>query len=196
MINYKDKKEIDTSDKIEMSNKMPNSSRISPKSKNRKILKFNDENNVSHIRCQADDKNTEEDLLKLKHKLFVQNNTLKEYDSWVNLLINMINSREYPENHFDFGSNIQKRLEKIQNLELEKNELKTKYLKECQKNLQKIENINNLKYEIEIINYTDQTLLIQEINSLKESVNCLSDEVFLINISWMNLVKEINRWKS
>lgn len=49
-----------------------------------------------------------EEINDLKCLIISQTNTIKEYESWVNLLISIINSNTNNSNHHDFGSLLQK----------------------------------------------------------------------------------------
>lgn len=52
--------------------------------------------------------NSIEELNELKCKLISQANVIKEYEGWVNILINIINSKNDKVNHNDFSTPVQK----------------------------------------------------------------------------------------
>jgi hypothetical protein len=118
----------------------------------------------------------------LKTKLIYQTNTIKEYDSWVGLIINIINSKVDPNNHYDYGTSIQKGLEKIEHLENENFELKRKYLREVNKNRDKQNIIKDIQSQMDLINQDfkegNKDELLKEKNQLLESINTITEEVF------------------
>jgi hypothetical protein len=155
-------------------------SRTTPNSQNNNLSKLNQLAFCPSPNKWANSENLlslEEDTFKLKSQLLIQTNTLREYDNWVNLMLNIINAREYPDHHFDFASNIQKRLEKIKCLEAEKWELVTKYFKEVERNKLKEFNLNKLKSELENFEVEETRQLKEEIKQLKENIHCLGEEV-------------------
>ncbi len=118
----------------------------------------------------------------MKTKLIYQTNTIKEYDSWVGLIINIINSKVDPNNHYDYGTSIQKGLEKIEHLENENFELKRKYLREVNKNRDKQNIIKDIQSQMDLINQDfkegNKDELLKEKNQLLESINTITEEVF------------------
>ena len=97
--------------------------------------------------------------------MIYQTNTIKEYDIWVGQILNIINTKIDSTNHYDYGTSIQKGLEKIENLENENFELK-----------------KELQCQIDIISsdFKDGNgqKLLDEKNHLLESINTITEEVF------------------
>jgi hypothetical protein len=114
--------------------------------------------------------------------LIYQTNTIKEYDLWVGQILNIINSKIDSNNHYDYGTSIQKGLEKIENLENENFELKKKYLREVFKNKERLTTLDDLHSQINIITSDfkegNNQKLLNEKNHLLESINTITEEVF------------------
>jgi hypothetical protein len=114
--------------------------------------------------------------------LIYQTNTIKEYDIWVGQILNIINSKIDSTNHYDYGTSIQKGLEKIENLENENFELKKKHLREINKNKEKFTTLEELQCQIDIISsdfkHGNGPKLLDEKNHLLESINTITEEVF------------------
>jgi hypothetical protein len=98
------------------------------------------------------------------------------------LIINIINSKVDPNNHYDYGTSIQKGLEKIEHLENENFELKRKYLREVNKNRDKQNIIKDIQSQMDLINQDfkegNKDELLKEKNQLLESINTITEEVF------------------
>lgn len=69
----------------------------------------------------------------LMTKLIIQSNILKEYNTWVNILLSIINSKSTNENYCDLGTPIQKGLEHIGKMQTDNFQIKTKLIDEIAK---------------------------------------------------------------
>jgi hypothetical protein len=126
----------------------------------------------------------------MKCQLISQANSIKEYENWINILLNMVNLKDDNDNHYDIATPIQKvkiyiyifqGLEKIQHLESDNFELKKKLIREIKKNKEKISFHEDLKSEYEMIesesNENDKEKLKREHERLLETVHSITEEV-------------------
>jgi hypothetical protein len=49
-----------------------------------------------------------DELSNLKYKILKQRNILKDYESWVQILLNIVNIKDDPSNHYDIATPIEK----------------------------------------------------------------------------------------
>ena len=173
----------------------------------------NDNNNIK-IKDNNILKDDELDLLKIR--LISQNNLLKEYENWINILLSIVGDNPTFEDdiHYDLGTPIQKGLEKIEKLQEENIKIKEKIIDETKKNENYIEIIEQKKKNNEFLikcNNENENNIKRDNNILKNNIQILANEIdeliesnkncqFLINNNNKlkeneNLLNEFNKLK-
>jgi hypothetical protein len=173
--------------------------------------KENNENDINNNNILKDD---EVNLLKIR--LISQNNLLKEYENWINILLSIVGDNPTFEDdiHYDLGTPIQKGLEKIEKLQEENIKIKEKLIDETKKNENYIEIIEQKKKNNEFLNNfnnENENIIKRDNNILKNNIQILANEIdeliesnkncqFLINNNNKlkeneNLLNEFNKLK-
>lgn len=87
----------------------------------------------------------------LQMKILVQNKIMKTYSSCVNILLNIISTKNMEDFHLDLCSPIQKLLEKIENVSIENCKMKKENIDEINKGSLLNQNLNNIINEKNMI---------------------------------------------
>ena len=94
----------------------------------------------------------DDDISLLKLKILIQLNTIKEYEDWTHLLLSIVGDKTSSEDvHVDLGTPIQKRLQKIEDLQNENFKIKQQIINQINQNTILSQQIQQKKNEIEII---------------------------------------------
>ena len=173
--------------------------------------KENNENDINNNNILKDD---EVNLLKIR--LISQNNLLKEYENWINILLSIVGDNPTFEDdiHYDLGTPIQKGLEKIEKLQEENMKIKEKLIDETKKNENYIEIIEQKKKNNEFLNKfnnENENIIKRDNNILKNNIQIFANEIdeliesnkncqYLINNNIKlkeneNLINEFNKLK-
>lgn len=130
-----------------------------------------------------DDLNSE-----LKLQIIHKANTIKEYENWTHLLLNIVNQLKSSSGfniHTDYATPIQKNLERISNVEDELIELQRKIIIESNKNTLKedcLKEVNNKRRLLEEdISHSNKALLSHEIEQMMQSLNSISEELDFVS---------------
>jgi len=172
----------------------------------------NDNNNITNNNNFL--KDDEIDLLKIR--LISQNNLLKEYENWINILLSIVGDNPTFDDdiHYDLGTPIQKGLEKIEKLQEENIKIKEKLIDETKKNENYIEIIEQKKKNNEFLNNCNnenENNIKRDNNILKNNIQIFANEIdeliesnkncqYLINNNNKlkeneNLLNELNKLK-
>ena len=77
----------------------------------------------------------DDDISLLKLKILIQLNTIKEYEDWTHLLLSIVGDKTSSEDvHVDLGTPIQKRLQKIEDLQNENFKIKQQIINQINQN--------------------------------------------------------------
>ena len=94
----------------------------------------------------------DDDISLLKLKILIQLNVIKEYEDWTHLLLSIVGEKTLSEDvHVDLGTPIQKRLQKIEDLQNENFKIKQQIINQINQNNILAQQIQQKKNEIEII---------------------------------------------
>ena len=94
----------------------------------------------------------DDDISLMKLKILIQSNIQKEYEKWTYLLLSIVGDRTSNENvHVDLGTPIQKRLQKIEDLQSENFKIKQQIINQINQNNLLSQQIKQKKNEIAII---------------------------------------------
>ena len=118
---------------------------ISSTKRNKNLISARNEPSKNHL--IGDD-----DISLLKLKILIQLNTIKEYEDWTHLLLSIVGDKTSSEDvHVDLGTPIQKRLQKIEDLQNENFKIKQQIINQINQNTILSQQIQQKKNEIEII---------------------------------------------
>ena len=117
----------------------------------------------------------------LKSLLMVQKEMMDQYQTWIQILLSVINNRESTTNHIDIGTPIQEGLKGVEKIKNDNFEIKKKILEIKKKNLSLINQYKNIKWKKQnmISDYTTSSS--NEINieneQLKDNIQYLANEI-------------------
>ena len=142
----------------------------------------------------------------LKSLLMVQKEMMDEYQTWIQILVSVINNKESTTNHIDIGTPIQEGLKGVEKIKNDNFEIKKKKLEIKKKNLSLINQYKNIKWKKQnmISDYTTSSLneikiengqLRNNIQFLANEIDCLSEIKDKLN-NCINEDPEILRFKN
>lgn len=155
----------------------------SPSKKTNKKLKPKDQTRISSlsttkrniVASARNDTNKnlligDDEVSLLKLKILIQTNILKEYEAWTHLLLSIVGEKSTNEEiHCDLGTPIQKGLEKIEKLQNDNFKVKQQIIHQINKN----------------------TLLMQQLEQIKNENKILTNEKYNMNIDVVQKEKKI-----
>jgi hypothetical protein len=117
----------------------------------------------------------------LKSLLMVQKEMMEQYQTWIQILLSVINNRESTTNHIDIGTPIQEGLKGVEKIKNDNFEIKKKIIEVRKKNLSLIEQYKNIKWKKQNIISDYTTSSSNEINieneQLKDNIQYLANEI-------------------
>ena len=117
----------------------------------------------------------------LKSLLMVQKEMIEQYQTWIQILLSVINNRESTTNHIDIGTPIQEGLKGVEKIKNDNFEIKKKIIEVRKKNLSLIEQYKNIKWKKQNIISDYTTSSSNEINieneQLKDNIQYLANEI-------------------
>ena len=117
----------------------------------------------------------------LKSLLMVQKEMMEQYQTWIQILLSVINNRESTTNHIDIGTPIQEGLKGVEKIKNDNFEIKKKIIEVRKKNLSLIEQYKNIKWKKQNIISDYTTSSSNEINSeneqLRDNIQYLANEI-------------------
>ena len=117
----------------------------------------------------------------LKSLLMVQKEMMEQYQTWIQILLSVINNRESTTNHIDIGTPIQEGLKGVEKIKNDNFEIKKKILEIKKKNLSLINQYKNIKWKKQNIISDYTTSSSNEINSeneqLRDNIQYLANEI-------------------
>ena len=117
----------------------------------------------------------------LKSLLLVQKEMMEQYQTWIQILLSVINNRESTTNHIDIGTPIQEGLKGVEKIKNDNFEIKKKIIEVRKKNLSLIEQYKNIKWKKQNIISDYTTSSSNEINieneQLKDNIQYLANEI-------------------
>lgn len=125
-------------------------------------------------------------LSEKKLQLVCQNNIIKEYESWTHLLLNIINNTKTNPNeknftHIDYGTPVQKHLEKLTKIELECFDIQKKIIQQHETIKTKETQLNDVSSKLDIINEdlyeNNAEKTIEENMRLVDNIDIITEEL-------------------
>ena len=117
----------------------------------------------------------------LKSLLMVQKEMIEQYQTWIQILLSVINNRESTTNHIDIGTPIQEGLKGVEKIKNDNFEIKKKIIEVRKKNLSLIEQYKNAKWKKQniISDYTTSSSneIKIENEQLKDNIQYLANEI-------------------
>ena len=111
----------------------------------------------------------------------VQKEMMEQYQTWIQILLSVINNRESTTNHIDIGTPIQEGLKGVEKIKNDNFEIKKKIIEVRKKNLSLIEQYKNIKWKKQNIISDYTTSSSNEINieneQLKDNIQYLANEI-------------------
>ena len=117
----------------------------------------------------------------LKSLLMVQKEMMEQYQTWIQILLSVINNRESTTNHIDIGTPIQEGLKGVEKIKNDNFEIKKKIIEVRKKNLSLIEQYKNAKWKKQniISDYTTSSSneIKIENEQLRNNIQYLANEI-------------------
>ena len=117
----------------------------------------------------------------LKSLLMIQKEMMEQYQTWIQILLSVINNRESTTNHIDIGTPIQEGLKGVEKIKNDNFEIKKKIIEVRKKNLSLIEQYKNAKWKKQniISDYTTSSSneIKIENEQLRNNIQYLANEI-------------------
>ena len=132
----------------------------------------------------------------LKSLLMVQKEMMDEYQTWIQILVSVINNKESTTNHIDIGTPIQEGLKGVEKIKNDNFEIKKKIIEVRKKNLSLIEQYKNAKWKKQniISDYTTSSSneIKIENEQLRNNIQYLANEIDYLSEIKEKLNESIN----